>query len=324
MGLYASIGGPPMARVPGLAPAALSATGAALLLAFAAYLAPARWNARRTLEAKLRNRAGRSVAFAQRLASPALRGPASRAVFAFTLASLVRSRRHALILATYLAAAIALAAVRFTAAYVRGRGIPVDAPADYLLALPLVMTFFLVAALRSAFSVPTDVDGNWTFRVAQPRTRAVCVHALGVTLVFLAVLPVTLVWLVVTASLWTWREAAAAAAMHAASGVALVELTLIGCSSIPFTRAHAAAVRTVRRGWIVGLFALHLFAFRLDDVQLAALRSRPGVGFYVLAMLLVVVIARVYRLSRRTTAVLDFDAPSEDAPASLNLSQATG
>jgi hypothetical protein len=324
MGLYGTLGGPPMARLPGLAAFAVGATIAALLLAFAAYILPATWNARRTLEARMKIRAGRSIAIAARLASPMLRGPTSRAVFAFTLASLARSRRHALILATYLAAAIALAAVRFTAAYVRDRGIPLDAPADHLLALPLVMTFFLVVALHSAFSVPVDVEGNWTFRVAQPRSRASCVHALGVTLVFLAVLPVTLGWWIVTASLWSWREAAAAAAMHAASGVALVELTLIGCCSIPFTRAHVASVRAVRKGWIAGIVALHVFAFRLDDLQLAALRSPRGVGFYVLAMLLIALIARAYRLARRSTGVLDFDAPNEDAPAALNLSQATG
>ena len=324
MGLYATMAGPPMGRVPGLAGAALTATGTALLVAVGAYVLPATWNARRTLEARLRSRAGRSVAVAQRLVSPALRQPASRAVFTFTLASLARSRRHALILATYIAAAIALAAIRFMAAYVRDRGIPVDRPADYLLSLPLVMTFFLVVALRSAFSVPTDVDGNWTFRVAQPRSSAACVHGLGVALVFLAVLPVTCVWWLVTASLWSWPQAAAAAAMHAASGIALVELMLIGCCSIPFTRAHTAAVQTVRRGWIAGLVALHVFAFRLDDVQLVALRSAMGVGVYVLAMLLIVAMARAYRFSRRAAGVLEFDAPSEDAPATLNLSQATG
>lgn len=324
MGLYAAIGGPPMARVPDLAPAALIATGAALLVALCAYVLPATWNARRTLEAKMPSHAGRSVAIAQRLASPALRAPAARAVFAFTLASLARSRRHTLTLATYLAVAIALCTVRFIAAYVRDRGIPVDAPADYLLALPLVMTFFLVAALRSAFSVPTDVDGNWTFRVAQPRSPAMCVHALGVALVFLAVLPVTLAWLIVTASLWSWREGAAAAAMHAASGIALVELTLIGCCSIPFTRGHTAAVRTVRRGWIIGVFVLHVFAFRLDDLQLLALRSPRGVGIYVLSMLLIVAMTRVYRRTRVTMDMLEFEAPNEDAPATLNLSQATG
>lgn len=324
MALYAAVAGPPIARVPGLAELAIAALGAAVVLAFVAYIVPSGWNARRTLEAQLRNSAGRSIAIAELIASPALRGAVPRAVFGFTLASLARSRRHTLTIATYLAAGVAVAAIRFTAAYVRDRGIPVDAPADHLLALPLVMTFFLVASLHSAFSVPTDVEGNWTFRVAQPRSRTACVHALGVTLVFLAVLPVTLVWLAITAALWTWREAVAASAMHAASGVALVELTLIGCSSIPFTRAHAAAVHAVRRGWIVGLLALHVFAFRLDDVQMMALRSRRGVGLYVLAMLLVVVVARVYRRSRRATDMLEFDAPSEDAPALLNLSQATG
>ena len=80
--------------------------------------------------------------------------------------------------------------------------------------------------------------------------------------------------------------------MHAASGVALV-------------------------------FALHVFAFRLDDVQLAAVRSRGGVVFYVLAMIVIVAIARAYRRWQVEIA-LEFNAPAPEAPAVLNLSQATG
>jgi hypothetical protein len=324
MGLYAAIGGPPIARVPGLAGTAVAATGAALLFAAIVYLAPAAWNARRTLEQKLKTTTGRSAAVARRLASPFLPHPAARAVFGFTLASLTRSRRHALKIATYAAVGVALCAIRYAAAYVREVGVPLAAPADHLLALPLVMTFFLLAALRSAFAIPTDVGGNWTFRVAHPRSAETCVNALGVVLVVLAVLPVTLVWLLATASLWTWWEAAAASAMHAASGFALAELALIGCRSIPFTRAHVAAVDAVRVNWIAGLAVLHLFAFRLDDVQLAALRSGYGVPLYVGAMAGMVAVARAIRRSQRWDGELEFDAPAPDAPAALNLSQAAG
>ena len=172
------------------------------------------------------------------------------------------------------------------------------------------MTFFLVAALHSAFSVPTTVESNWTFRVAHPRSTSACVHALGIALVVVAVLPVTLVWLVITASLWPWWQAVAAAAMHAASGVALAELTLIGRRSIPFTRAHAAAVQSVRLDWIFGLFALHLFAFRLDDAQVAALRSQRGVLYYLLAMAVVVAAARLCRRSLRAEDRLEFGGAS--------------
>jgi hypothetical protein len=41
-------------------------------------------------------------------------------------------------------------------------------------------------------------------------------------------------------------------------------------------------------------------------------------------MLLVVAIVRVYRRARRTADAIEFDAPAEAAPATLNLSQAIG
>ncbi|MGH9348845.1 MAG: hypothetical protein ACRD26_16430 [Vicinamibacterales bacterium] len=323
MGLYAELGGPPMARVPGFASSALLATAAALLLAAATYIGPADWNARRTLEARLKNRAGRSIEIARRAASPMLRQPAARAVFGFTLASLLRSRRHALTIATCLGVAVAVAAVGLAAAAVRGRPLSIEAPADYLLCLPLVMTFFLVAGLHAAFAVPTDLEANWTFRLATPHSTDACVRARGVVLVMLGVLPVTLVWLLITASWWSWWDAARAAAMHAASGVMLVELTLIPCRSIPFTRAHAPAARTVRGDWVLVAVALHVFAFRLEDLQMVAIGSAPGVALYVLAVGLVVMGARVYRRSRqRRDPTLEFDAPAPEAVASLNLSQA--
>ncbi len=324
LGFYGWIGGPPAAHVPGLVWLALGATGGALLVATIVYLGPAAWNTRRTIEALMKDRAGRAVAIAQRLASPALRQPVSRAVFGFTLASLARSRRHTLAVATYLGIAVAMAGVRLMVAAVRDKPIALDAPSDYLLSIPLVLTFFLVIGLRAAFAVPTDVEANWTFRLAQPRSTAPCVHAVGVVLLLLAVLPVTGAWLLVAASLWDARSALGGAIMHAATGAALVELVLITCRAVPFTRGHVPATGTVRGHWILGLLALHVFAFRLDDVQLAALESAVGVALYVAAMLLIVAAARVYRRSRRATWTLAFDAPVERAWEPLNLSQAAG
>jgi len=324
LGLYAAFSGPPVAQVPGRAALALAATSAALLFALAACLIPAAWNARRALEARLKNRAGRSVVVLQWLTAPVLRQPAARAIFGFILASLLRSRRHAFTVATYLATAVALAGLRLMVAVVRGQPLALHAPADYLLSIPLVLTFFLVVGLRAAFAVPTDVDANWTFRVSQPRTTAPCVHATAVAIVALAVLPVSTATFVTTAVLWQGWSAAGVAVMHAASGVALVELALIGCIAVPFTRAHAPASSRVRFGWIALLVALHVYAFGLDDLQLAAISSPAGVALYVLSMGIVAAAARAWQRRQRRGRVLDFEAPIEGTPASLNLSQALG
>jgi hypothetical protein len=324
MSLYASLSGPPSARAPLLTLLALGATAGLVVLTCLLYVGSARWHARQVIEARLQKRAGRSMGFLLGVASPALRAPTARAVFAFTVASLARSPRHLMKIASYLGAAIAVGAVSLMAAAVRDRPLPVDAPADYLLALPLVATFFLVMGLRSAFAVPTNPDGNWVFRVGPPRSTAQCVHALVVVLMALGVLPVTLVWITLTTWWWGWEASLAGGVLHAVSGLAFVELTLIGCRSIPFTRPHIPASRTVRGDWIFALIALFLFGFVLADVQVAAIRSTNGVIAYTAVAIAVAVGARLYRRTRRIVQPLTFDAPVERSVEALNLSQAVG
>ncbi len=324
LGLYSALSG--AAAVPGgsLAWMAVAGTCGAVAAAALVYLAPARWNARRAIEARLKDRAGRTIVAVTWLATPLLRRPASRAVFTFVLASLARSRRHALVVATYLGIGVSVAGIWIFRTMVKGGPLSLDVPADDLVSIPLVLTFFLVLGLRSSFKVPTDVDANWTFRLAHPRSTADCVHAVGVVMLVVAVLPVTLAWFLVTASMWDIRSALATSAMHAVSGVMLVELVLLSCDAVPFTRAHVPAASGARIGWAFVAAALHFYAFKLEDLQLAALGSLSGVLLYVGVMLAVAAAARIRRRRTSTGRPLEFDAPVDLAAQPLNLSHATG
>jgi len=324
LGLYAEFAGPPAARVEGLALMGVAFPVAAVLAAAATYIVPASRNARRALEARTTDRASRLIAIASKAARLVLRTPAARAIFTFTVASLARSRRHALIIATYLGLAFAVAGVRLIAATLRDRPLALDAPHDYLLALPLVITFFLVFALRSAFAVPTDIEANWTFRAAQPRSTRPCIQAVALVMTAIAVVPLSAASFLVTLFLWNLSDAASAAALHFASGLALVELAVLDCQAVPFTRAHTASSDTVQFRWAWFLVGLHLYAFRLDDLQLDAMGSARGVGVYICGMLAIAAAARLYRRSRRASWSLRFDAPVEPAAETLNLSQALG
>jgi hypothetical protein len=172
--------------------------------------------------------------------------------------------------------------------------------------------------------VPTDIEANWTFHLAQPRSTAAFVHGISLAMVSIAVVPVTLGWFLVTASLWDVRSALATSVMHAASGVMLVELVLLKCDAVPFTRAHAPAASGVRAGWAVIFAALHFYAFKLEDVQLAALGSLRGILLYVGIMAAIVTAARLRRRVTSKHRSLEFEAPIEPATQALNLSQATG
>jgi len=322
LGLYGTPG--TRATLSGLGWIAVGATMSVLALAAAVYVLPARWNARRTLEAPVRDRTGHAIALAQRGLSPLLHTQVARAVFGFTLASLARSRRHALIVATYFGVGLGVAGISLMAATARNQPLVLDQPAAYLAAIPLILTFFIVLGLRAAFAVPTDLEANWTFRVAEPRSTMWCVHAVGVLMVMLAVVPITAAWLIVASTLWNIRDVVAVAIMHLASGAMLAEIAVVDCVALPFTRAHVASSRNVRVGWAFMLVGLHVFAFRLDDLQMAAIGSAQGVALYSAAMIAIGTAARVYGERQRRGLTLRFDAPSETAVETLNLSRALG
>ena len=103
---------------------------------------------------------------------PGLPARPAGAVFAFTMLSVARNRRALMTLATYLGLGLALAGTRLLSARVRGRPLPFDQPFDYLLAIPLVLTFVLVLGVRAAFAVPADLGANWIFRLAGPHEAA--------------------------------------------------------------------------------------------------------------------------------------------------------
>ena len=324
LGMYAALSGAAAVPLSDMAWTAAFATSAALGAVTMVYLAPARWNARRAIEAKLKDRAGRSIVAATWLAAPLLRRPASRAVFTFVLASLARSRRHSLVVATYLGIGVSVAAIWVFRTIIKTRSLSLEMPPEDLVSVPLVLTFFLVLGLRSAFKVPTDLDANWTFRLAHPRSTPECVHAVGIVMLVIAVLPVTVTWFLVTASLWDIRAALGTSVMHAASGVMLVEVVLLSCDAVPFTRAHAPASGGVRIGWAFLAAALHFYAFKLEDLQLAALDSLTGVVLYVGVMLAIVAAVRTRRRIKTAHRPLEFDAPVDVAVQPLNLSHAAG
>ena len=322
LALYTELSGASGVQAGSLALTGLGATVAAVLTAALVYLLPARWTARRAIEARVTNRARRSIA--RVVASPLLRSPASRAVFLFVLSSLARSRRHALIVATYLGVGISVAGIWLMRTALKGESLALNVPADDLVSIPLVLTFFLVFGLLSAFKIPTDLEANWTFRAAQPRSMSRVVHGVAVAMLAVAVLPVTAAWFLVTASFWDLRSALGTSAMHAASGAALVEIVLMRFEAVPFTRAHAPAASGVRAGWAVMFAALHFYAFKLEDVQLAALGSTSGIVVYVGVMLGVAAAAGLRRRVTQATRSLEFDAPIEAATQTLNLSRAAG
>ena len=321
LGLYAAFAGPRSALLTPLAPLAIGALVLSMLAAVAVYLVPAAWNARRVIEAVEPRRRHQPLRVLVNAVGLLLPTRPARAIFAFAVTSVVRNQRALITLATYLGLAVALAGTRILSAKLRGRPLPLDEPFDYLLAIPLLLTFFLVLGARAAFSVPTELGANWIFRLAGPRDAAAHAPATKLACGLVAVAPVSLVVLLAGGWLWGLGVAADVAMMHAASGALLVVVVMAGFAAVPFTRAHAMSASSLKVAAPLGVVAVHVYAFRLDDLQQLALTTPAGPWWYVAAMIAASVAAAWadrWWFGRPATA---FEAPS-DQTLRLHLSEA--
>jgi hypothetical protein len=297
-----------------------TATLGATALVVALSLGPAAWIGRRVLETSMRERAGGYMIAARLLSNLTVASPPVRGMFVFAIASLMRSRRHALVLASYLGLAIALSAVGLISARYADR-YSLAEPSPYMLTVPMLLVFFLVFGLKAAMAIPTDVDANWPFRLAQPTARQAAATARRLLLT-LAIVPIVIGWTGVAMTLWGVSTALLNGLFVLVSGLALVEFAVGGSTKVPFASAHEPAASTMNTKWFSYVCFLHVFGFLLAAGQLAALRSSQVairyVGFFVV-LTLILRLKHERDLTRRQIAL---DA-EEDGTVVLNLSEAS-
>jgi len=305
----------PEARV-GLATFAL-----ALALTFVIHLLPSAWLARRTLASMSKGRA-RSASTVTRLATAVVaRVPAVRAMAAFTIATVTRNRRHAFVPLGYLGAGIAIAATSLVAATIR-RTVVLHEPRAYLLSLPLVLMFFAVLGLRASFRLPVEFDANWPFRVCGTRVGHAAASARA-TMMALIVLPLAGAAVLVSTLLgWGGEVAARLGLFELLAGLLLVEAMTFGWHGVPFGRAFAPSVASVKWRGPAMLVPLNLFAFRGADAQIAALHSVGTALIYAAVVFGVVAIVGLASRQASKQRGLVFDESTEDGCQTLGLSEA--
>ena len=298
---------------------AVAVTAAVTGLIVLVSLPPAAWMGRRVLEVRTIERASGLALLARRIALLWVRGPVVRSMFVFGVASLARSRRHTILLATHLGLAIAVGVLKLVPPIVFGT-VVLQTPRTYTLAIPLVLMFFAVFGLRAGFAIPTELDANWVFRLVQPTVRD-SVRASRWLILLLGVVPIAIVWLPVTLAMWPVQTAIGATLLTLTTGMLVTELALGNWTKIPFASAHAPATDTIKSRWPLYVFGLIVYQFALPNFQLIALRSwrstlvQLGIG---VALIVAVRTWRARTLRHRTPT---FDVVGSEA-ITLNLSEA--
>ena len=187
--------------------------------------------------------------------------PSVCAALRFAVASLLRSRRHLLVLATYFGVAIAICLASILLIEVRGT-FAVNTPAEWVLALPLVFMFFLCprACARASGSRrrsrPTGHSGSRNRRLADLRQRRGARHAHAGS-------PADRGRHDCYRSRPSGRSASVVTAAAAdARRLVLVEFVLLRWSKVPFACAHAPSPDVLKSWWPVYIVAMYVYAFQ--------------------------------------------------------------
>jgi len=163
-----------------------------------------------------------------------LRSPFQRAGYRFAIKTLLRSERHGLLLGGFLGFAIVTASQLLFASY---NGNPLEKrglPSSEVLAIPLVLSYCSILAVRFAFDIPSELPANWVFRMCVDKATNECV-SLARKLILILALPVLVAVLPVYGYLWGWRVGIPHAVVVAVWSVLLTEILLLRFRKIPFT-----------------------------------------------------------------------------------------
>jgi len=243
------------------------------------------------------------------------RSPVKRAVCAFTLRSLARSRQHRLLLSLYVALALAFVLSGIVPLILRGDPAALARPGVAVTSAPLVVMFFVLAGLRALFAIPIEPKANWIFRLREPENRLAVVAGVRRALIVACVLPVTLAAGLSVGIPWGMTLGLAHAIFCALMGLLLTELLLIRFCKVPFTCTYFPGRGRLRTLWplyLVGFTTYTYTAAALEaDVLLRSSKAFTNFCLIVSFAIALLWVSRVLRLTRESG--LSFEESDPDA-----------
>jgi hypothetical protein len=221
--------------------AAIAALGLAFLIAVVAYAASFRRSFLGIPETPDAGPLPRSP-FSLSPLAPALdlvlRTKPQSACYQFVARTLLRSEIHLQILLGFLALGLVLAANALSSASDLHSLLTDRVPSLDVLSVPFILSFCVVAGVRFAFEIPSELAANWVFRLWLDRGR----HEARTT-ARLVLLVFSLSWLLplcffVTLAFWGWTIALLHTLTLAVSTIALSELVLARFRKLPFACSY--------------------------------------------------------------------------------------
>jgi hypothetical protein len=247
-----------------------------------------------------------------------IRKPQDRASFHFVGQTLFRDPRHILYVGSFLAVGIAIAAMSLIGVlYGTDRSV-----APYLevviLAIPLVLSFFLLVGIRISFAVPVDLEANWLFRLA-PKQEIKSSHA-GVRKYLIGAILIPLFALTVFAYTLIWDLQMAL--FHACYGLflslILIELLLLRFPKIPFTCSYLPGASQLIFMWPIYIFAFAFYGFITALIESWLFKGAHRFDIFCIVAAITWLVLLICTASASKKPLL-FEEESESAPVYLDL-----
>jgi hypothetical protein len=244
--------------------------------------------------------------------------PAARAICAFTLRTVIRSRQHRMLLAGWLGLAFAIAASGTVPMFLNDGWSAFDQPRTGILAVPLVFTALILVGMRMVFAIPSEIRANWTLKSRPPIPVRDALNGAAAALAAAAILPVLFAWLSAT-GLWGMRIGLIHSAFCATLGLLLAQLLAIGLDKVPFTCTYVPGKARFVKLWPLYLTAFSFYTYTMAGLE-AVFLERGGI-LRALAILLLLAGAATYFRARRASEVetLRFEEEPSDTLTVLGV-----
>jgi hypothetical protein len=246
-----------------------------------------------------------------------LTSPFQRAGYRFAITTLLRSECHGLVLGGFLGLGVVTASQFLFAAFNSEKVEIGSFPPSEILAIPLILSYFIILGVRLVLDIPIEMRANWIFRICLDNTKRDCVP-LARKLILTFVLPwVLAVALPLYGYLWGWWLGILQTVVVTFWSVLLTEILLLNFRKIPFTCSFPpfrdSAVLLVLF-FVLGFFVFVVLTSQLEYWGL----SNPALAASFIAVVLIVLYA-LSRFRRRKNDIETGLIFEENVPASFEL-----
>jgi hypothetical protein len=206
-----------------------------------------------------------------------------------------RSDVHLQIVLAFAALGLVVATQTVNNAFRPGVSLAARPPSLELLAIPFILTNYVLLGIRLAFEVPSDLSANWIFKLwvepggEQPRQlarRVLLTFSIG------WIAPLCFLF---AAFVWDWPTALLQTAILTACSVVFVEFLLVKFRKIPFTCSYPAFQSNSTVVLLSYLFGFEVFAIYIPQIVQWSVVTRWRAVTFVPAVALTLFAVRQFR-----------------------------